>query len=1032
LCTGDETLKRARSILAQESVYGASSEYLSQKQVEDYFIADPDDISSFFKAVELPDYMNLIETLCQRTLGYIQDIMQWTLPMVRGYYYSDGSWVDVSETAMTDLARELDLAGILLGREVGDGYGIDDLIQTEIPAESKVFQGKFRYTPGELALRLAYIFNVYPSEQADTSSSSVLEMSPIFGDSVKQERKPVWNSIVRESVSWVDSALYKLPGSLNALTSWFGGNDNETLQAVRTGLMGMVKTLTNTKIMVGEAPTCGPDSSTMAYVSVFVNKLTGEFVGGEKHGDRHVINVCERFWMDEFFSDPASKFGTIVHESSHHQGTTDEKYKGAEPYGRAQCLRMASEAPAKALNNADNFKWLVYYLNRCANAPSSVSQEAPCSLKLRLHAGSSVRVYAICTRQVVGATLKLVGSDGTYLQRALNFGKLGPGDLFLETLIVPIDAKVQFFFEFDCVMWEADGQWLGTDLAAPAKQILALSSGGDLTDEPPSPTSAGFELPCELSLDASVRLVGGDAGFNVLVECSHTVTNVRLTFAGPFDTSPHVPDKSFGTLPLGKSWKIFTHELDTFSGFTFTLFGSVGSKTSSKTITLASNSAPPLREESPELPCELILQKTTLQSGELGIEVKVKCLREVANGILKFPGTNFKEEKINGKFAAGTMYTLLKVRASQATSFEFEASYVGGTGSVFKSFREDTSDEKLPLPCELILKKITMPSGDRGVDIKVTCSKTVANGILKFPGTKFTEERFTNMFEADRTYSLMTVKTSQATNFEFQATYIGNTNSIFASSFGAPEPSRPKPDSQSVNCHAFCKERHCSPSNNLYTFCKDCDSCKSGSTPPAQSQPSSASKCTMSYCYSSKSFCEPSSRLFDYCGGCDHCKQAITPPVSPKPSKPRASACHDSCTEAYFCKASSPMYKYCYECSMCKDGGSSSHRRTGGSHWFDRFTVPEEKTKTCGMFTECDRSDPGRYCSGWRKPYCGGCSWCTGSITRTSHVARRINTTLRTHTWTETCGMYLDCDPSEPSTYCNGWRRKYCGGCSWC
>merc|ERR1712232_657105 len=160
----------------------------------------------------------------------------------------------------------------------------------------------------------------------------------------------------------------------------------------------------------------------MAYVMAYSNTLTGKFVGGEMEGDRYVINVCERYWKDEFFVDPASKFGTIVHESSHHQGTDDEPYEGAAPYGRAQCLRMASEAPAKALNNADNFKWIVYYLNRCADAPSAVSHESPCTLSLSAYGGFStqssrgVTVNAECSKQVEGFTLKLVDADGKYLQ----------------------------------------------------------------------------------------------------------------------------------------------------------------------------------------------------------------------------------------------------------------------------------------------------------------------------------------------------------------------------------------------------------------------------------------------------------------------------------------------------------------------------------------------------------------------------------------------------------------------------------------
>ena len=121
-----------------------------------------------------------------------------------------------------------------------------------------------------------------------------------------------------EAESWVSTALSKLPGGRAALQAWFGRSDDETARKVRKGLLGMIKTLTNTKIKVGSQPQpCSPRSAVMAYVKTFRYR-SGKFFGGEKAPgkdglDRYVINVCPRYWLPKFINDPQSKFGVLVH-----------------------------------------------------------------------------------------------------------------------------------------------------------------------------------------------------------------------------------------------------------------------------------------------------------------------------------------------------------------------------------------------------------------------------------------------------------------------------------------------------------------------------------------------------------------------------------------------------------------------------------------------------------------------------------------------------------------------------------------------
>merc|ERR1712232_826300 len=169
-----------------------------------------------------------------------------------------------------------------------------------------------------------------------------------------------------------------------------------------------------------------------------------------------------------------------------------------------------------------------------------------------------------------------------------------------------------------------------------------------------------------------------------------------------------------------------------------------------------------------------------------------------------------------------------------------------------------------------------------------------------------------------------------------------------------PSPT-PRPQASSGECDSFCKARHCSPSNTLYTYCRECEFCIADGPTPTPAPAAPASYCSSSCSTTYKSFCSPTSRMYEYCKGCDYCKQEET-----------ALQCSEYCgTHVSFCKSQSGMYKYCAGCSMCSSGLSDSIS-------FDT----ELKTATCGKYTDCDRSDPTKYCSGWRQKYCGGCSWC--------------------------------------------------------
>jgi hypothetical protein len=265
---------------------------------------------------------------------------------------------------------------------------------------------------------------------------------------------------------------------------------------------------------------------------------------------------------------------------------------------------MAAESPDKAMNNADNFKWFVYYLNACSDAATDSSSSAPCSLSIT-PSGSYVRVVVQCTAEVKGLALKVVDSTGRYLQNSLNYGTVGVGNWVLQSSMqVASYAYVKLFYERSCEFWEAIAGVSSTTTVSAVK-VLDLDSVGGSPSPPPVTTTTTTEapvvsdrrrtrrrarrravsaFPCELTLDTDVTLVGGAAGFKILVRCTQDISDFKLAFDGPVNYS----DRNYGTLPKDNNWRLFTHEMATFGGYLITISGGYSGTTGSTSKRLPS------------------------------------------------------------------------------------------------------------------------------------------------------------------------------------------------------------------------------------------------------------------------------------------------------------------------------------------------------------------------------------------------------------------------------------------------------------
>jgi peptidyl-Lys metalloendopeptidase len=72
------------------------------------------------------------------------------------------------------------------------------------------------------------------------------------------------------------------------------------------------------------------------------------------------VAFCERFFRADLTGED-SRFGTVVHELSHVAAGTDdvELSPGVQAYGRRNATLLASQAPDRAANNADNYEYFI-------------------------------------------------------------------------------------------------------------------------------------------------------------------------------------------------------------------------------------------------------------------------------------------------------------------------------------------------------------------------------------------------------------------------------------------------------------------------------------------------------------------------------------------------------------------------------------------------------------------------------------------------------------------------------------------------
>jgi len=499
---------------------------ISLQEVGDYFMVSTAELDGFATAMGLggPSSISTFgcDTLCEKTVGYLQNDRGWLIPPEVGqvcthwHQHSCVTSEPVSFKSMGKLAEAMDVSG---------ANTVDD---REPVHEKKKWLSKnpdanngmpeLHYSALQLALAVANLFQVFPSPPI--SSTSLLEGNPPdFGDEIVGADRSHWQEIVPLSEAWIGSALSEVPRNLHLVKVFMGRDDNATIGNIRKILLGMQRTLGEVMIRSGETRVCQAAAEMLAYVQQYT-EADGTFRHGEQVGARYVIRVCPLFMGEDFIEDPTYRYGTLVHEASHHWGTKDEAFEGGSPYGLMQTLLMAKTDPLKASRNADNFMWLVYFLNLCSSrenveVPKS-DNDGPCSLWLKNEAPASndhikVKVRIQCKTQARGVTLNFMSKDRVYLAGEKKFGTLQADNVAINewtslgSFSLPIGTKVHVFYEAGCNIWEAldivaESPPRRTPLASPVTRAKMLHSLADADREPNRVPESGIWLPASIAL----------------------------------------------------------------------------------------------------------------------------------------------------------------------------------------------------------------------------------------------------------------------------------------------------------------------------------------------------------------------------------------------------------------------------------------------------------------------------------------------------------------------------------------------------
>jgi hypothetical protein len=345
-----------------------------------YLVSTDEEVSTYLRAVRLRKESFTCESLCESTVRYSQNVLGYKFTAENGIVCLDGSCkdkLDLSPDSVADLADEA-----ILARSSESTVPWLDEEDTRLLTDKKAegSDTELRYTTSDIAHHLCALFDIYSvdgdanmfASPSDGEATSFVEGAdsndPDFGPLILPERRNLWRSLTSRGTALVRTALVRMANAtqFGAARQWLG--NKIPVGQVREMLQKMLRTLMALRIKKGDC-----SGRTLAYVKVWTNKHTKEFVKSDRDSRGHfVVHVCTHFWS--VVTDLSYKYGTLIHEASHHWGTDDVALRSGETaYGRAGAKKLVSER-ADPHENADNWMWAVLDLASSMNLFDNVNK----------------------------------------------------------------------------------------------------------------------------------------------------------------------------------------------------------------------------------------------------------------------------------------------------------------------------------------------------------------------------------------------------------------------------------------------------------------------------------------------------------------------------------------------------------------------------------------------------------------------------------------------------------------------------------
>lgn len=280
--------------------------------------------------------------------------------------------VDLSEEALTETALE-DVKQAATHNVTKD-YESVVVKHADAGAVAPVYTS----SPDDIFLHLASGFKIHPiapesndeeeehafdpDNMPTTPGTSLAEVrsTPWF-KRIRDDRKKQWIAYITKGQGLVQTAIDRLDTRASTSKRWLSkkGGPEPDKADIKAMYQKMLRVLLKAQIKRGppveENGQC--EGSTLAYVYVWTD-AKDKFLYSHKtlFGGRYVIHVCEKFWS--VVNRLEYKYGTLVHEASHHLGTEDILFKGMTAYGKTAAKELAVSGET-AWENADNWMWSI-------------------------------------------------------------------------------------------------------------------------------------------------------------------------------------------------------------------------------------------------------------------------------------------------------------------------------------------------------------------------------------------------------------------------------------------------------------------------------------------------------------------------------------------------------------------------------------------------------------------------------------------------------------------------------------------------